>query len=342
MRLFPSNRLRIIALPQQPMNNAPGQDWAAVLAMDASVGLTQAPQTLITIERIASAEVSKLGPHIDARTDGSECLAFSINLDRNTILAYLNHARRSMRTMDGLSETDQRARGIVFAGELFRDFERKVFMIIIAAHLANPTRVSLSWVISQNVGGGLTSESFKIPFVASDRAQTFDLQSYAAKDVFAFIENRPADIEGVPQSQFMKGLSYLSHRFRQDTGASMVNLVWSLAAIEALISGEASEKANIGVIEARLRALIGTGLSGELIGAFRDLYKYRNALFHGNVAVPFSFDDRNMFGFGGVKHSNTMPFKFSLFSYSLAVKILQRFFELGKHDVRYELTVSSS
>jgi hypothetical protein len=48
-----------------------------------------------------------------------------------------------------------------------------------------------------------------------------------------------------------------------------------------------------------------------------------------------------LFGFPGAKHSNPVPFEIAAFTYALSLKILQRFFELGKYDVKYELTVRS-
>jgi hypothetical protein len=344
MRTLLGKKLRIVAMPQKPFGkNVRIQDWRAVLAMDGSVCLRDVLSSGIRIRECGSEEVTQLGLQTGTLSDSSRSLLFEIELNRDILASYLHHTRKLIekQSSEPAVRKDRELRGVVFAGELSRAFKHKVLMLIIAAHVADPRNLSLNSIFSDDFQGRFGTETFSMPFIPDPRAVELDLKSHGAHEVFRFIEDGPHDTADVPTCQLMKGLTYLSHTFRTPfAGEALTSFVWALAAIEAMLSTHA-DKANVTMLEMRLKALLGDSFTDVLSGRFREIYKYRNALLHGNVSLPFSFDSRSVFGYRGVKNSNTMPFEFSQFTYGLALKIMQRFFELGSYDIGYRLDVAT-
>lgn len=344
MRTLLGKKLRIVAMPQKPFGkNVAIQDWRAILAMDGYVCLRHVPSSGIRIRECGGEEVTQLGLRTDTISDPSRSLLFEVELDRDILASYLHHTRQLIEKQSSESavRSDRELRGVVFVGELSRAFKHKVLMVIIAAHIADPRNLSLSRIFSDDFQGRFGTEAFSMPFLLAPRAVELELKSYGAREVFRFIEDGPDDSADVPNCQLMKGLTYLSHTFRSPlAGEALTSFIWALAAIEAMLSTQA-DKGNVTMLEMRLKALLGASFSDVLCGRFREIYKYRNALLHGNVSVPFSFDSRNVFGYREIKNSNTMPFEFSQFTYGLALKIMQRYFELGSYDIGYRLDVAT-
>ncbi|CAN7154359.1 hypothetical protein LJR030_000074 [Rhizobium sp. LjRoot30] len=350
MKTLLNEKFELIALSQKIFGNQEDlSDWSPVISMSGHLSMEHAPHSVIKIEQRNGSGLIKLAPNIDTITDTSRILAFQITLDRKLVATYLERTRELIAAKIKASERPKeinieqvfrRSKGTIFRGELVRDFELKAYSILVAAHLADPLGVSTHRIVSLNGGDTATSEGFKMSLgprgaFASDVA----LRKLAPRTVFDFLWAKPQEIAGEPKSQFMKGLSYISQSFRSSQDP-LVTFMWSLSAIEAMLSTN-SEKANIGVLEFRLRALLDEN-QDNIVSKFRELYKYRNAIFHGNVSLPYSFDSRNLFGFSGVKHSNTMPFEIATFTYALSLKILQRFVELGRRDVAYQAVITAA
>ncbi|MBB3428761.1 hypothetical protein FHT85_005788 [Rhizobium sp. BK312] len=348
MKPLLNEKYELIALSRKIFGNEEAlSNWGPIISMSGQVAMDHAPHSVIKIEERNGEGLTKLAPNIDTITEISKVLVFQITLDRKLVATYSERAREliaaKITAADRLKEIDiehiiRRSKGVMFHGELVRDFELKAYSILVAAHLADPLGVSIHRVVSHNGGDKATSEGFKMSLgprttFASDVA----LRRLSPRTVFDFLWAKPKEIAGEPTSQFMKGLSYLSQSFRSSQNPLVV-FMWSLAAIEAMLS-TSSDKANSGALELRLRALLDEN-QDHVVGKFRELYKYRNAVFHGNVSLPYSFDSRNLFGFNGVKHSNTMPFEIATFTYALSLKILQRFVELGRHNIAYDVSVS--
>ncbi|MBZ9675494.1 hypothetical protein [Mesorhizobium sp. ES1-1] len=348
MKSLLNKKFEIIALAPKVFRSEDTSSWSALLEMSGKVSMDHAPHSFLTIEQRNGDHLRKIASNIDTMSETSKVLVFHIALDRKLIATYVDRSREIVRKSfeEKASPTEidfasalRRTKGVVFHGELLRDFELKTYTILMASHIADPLAVSVNRVVSLSGGDGATSERFKINLQnRSDCASVVALKKLSAKNVYDFLWGRPKEITGEPKSQFMKGVSYVSQIFRNSENP-LIGFMWSLAAIEAMLS-TSSDKANSGVLELRLRALLDGEKSDHVLGKFRDLYKYRNALFHGNVALPYSFDGRNLFGFHGVKHSNTMPYEIASFTHALALKILQRFFELGMYDVEYETSVA--
>lgn len=347
MKTLLNEKYELIALAQKIFGkNEDLVDWGPVVSMSDQIAMDHAPHSVIKIEQRSGSSLTKLAPNIDTITDTSKVLVFQVILDRKLIATYLERAHKitveKIKASEhpehvNISQLLRRSKGTVFHGELVRDFELKAHSILVAAHLADPLGISTHRIVSHNGRDTATSSSFKMglgPRTAF--ASEVALRKLSPKTVFDFLWAKPKEIAGEPKSQFMKGLSYVSQTFRSSQNP-LVTFMWSLAAIEALLS-TTSDKANSGALELRLRALLDEN-QDHIVGKFRELYKYRNALFHGNVALPYSFDSRNLFGFNSVKHSNTMPFDIATFTYALSLKILQRFVELGRHDVAYNVSV---
>lgn len=347
MTVLINKKFEMIAIPPRAFQGKVATDWAPVIDLSGQVKMDHAPHALLSIEQRQGSYLKELVQNIDVMSDLSKVLVFQISLDRRLIAAYLDRAHRQVekdfeekgRAQEDLPSVFRRIKGIAFNGELVRDFHLKAYSILVASHLADPFGVSTSRVVSIS-GGGATSERFRMNLThRPDCAAEVSLRKLSNKAILDFLWARPSEMAGQPKSQFMKGLSYLSQTFR-NAGDPLVVFMWSLAAIEAMLSTN-SDKANSGVLELRLRALLNTENTDHIVGRFRDLYKYRNAIFHGNVALPYAFDERNHFGFSDVKHSETMPYEIASFAYALAMKTLQRFFELGMYDVRYDVVIQT-
>lgn len=348
MMTLRNKEFQLIAIPRKVFRDDKVPHWEPVMEMSGRVGLDHAPHSLISITQRNGDFLRKL-VHIDPMSDLSKVLVLQIKLDRKLIAEYLGRTRDRQEQIlkanghskpGNLGGSFRRARGTVFNGELTRDFHSKAYSILVASHLAAPRAVSTQRIVSISGGEGGTSEGFKMHLDnRNDCASIVELRELAPKAVFDFLWAKPEEIAGQPKSQFMMGLSYVSQAFRHSENPLIV-FMWSLAAIEAMLS-TTSDKANSGTLELRLKALLADMNMDSVVGKFRDLYKYRNAIFHGNVALPHSFDPRNLFGFSGVKHSDTIPYDIASFTYALALKILQRFFELGRYDVKYDTTIKS-
>ncbi|QFY61936.1 hypothetical protein FZ934_16960 [Rhizobium grahamii] len=348
MKTLLNEKYEFIALSQKIFGRQEDfSDWGPVLGMSGQVAMDHAPHSTLTIEQREGSYLRKLAPNIDTITDTTKVLVFQITLDRKLVATYSERAREliiaQIKADDrykriNVAQAVRRSKGTMFHGELIRDFELKAYTILVAAHLADPLGVSTHRVVSHNGPDTATSGGFKMGLgprasFASDVA----MRKLSPRTVFDFLLAKPKEIAEEPKSQFMKGLSYISQSFRSSQNP-LVAFMWSLASIEAMLS-TTSDKANSGALELRLRALLDEN-HDQIVGKFRELYKYRNALLHGNVSLPFSFDSRNLFGFNGVKHSNTAPYDIAAFTYALSLKILQRFVELGRYDVTYDVSVS--
>lgn len=309
--------------------------------------MDHAPHSSLSIEQRQGSYLKGIVKNIDVMSDISTVLVLQIEFDRKLIATYLDRAHRLIEEdfqdkgwpKENFPRVLRQNRGVVFNGELVRDFQLKAYSILVASHLADPLAVSTRRVVIIS-GGGATSERFRMHLLHPNNAAKTMLRRLSHKDVLDFLWARPGEIAGKPKSQFMMGLSYISQIFR-GSDDPLITFMWSLAAIEAMLS-TTSDKANSGTLELRLRALLNIENDEHIVGRFRNLYRYRNAIFHGNVALPHSFDSRNLFGFSGIKHSDTIPFEIASFTYALALKILQRFFELRMYDIRYDTVVQKN
>jgi len=349
MTTLVNRKFEMIAIPPKTFQGEDLANWAPILEMSGHLTMDHAPHSALAIEQREGGYLKKLVPNIDVMSDLATVLVFQINLDRKLIATYLHRAHceiknglkeRGPSSPEDLKSVIRGSKAVVFNGELVRDFHRKAYSILVACHLADPIGFSTNRVVSIT-SSGATSERFKMHLMRPrDRLVEVPLRKLPHRALLDFLWARPTEIAGQPKSQFMKGLSYVSQTFR-NLDNPLVVFMWSLASLEAMLS-TTSDKANSSALELRLRALLDTENAEHIVGRFRELYKYRNAVFHGNVALPFTFDERNLFGFSGIKHSNTAPYEIASFTYALALKVLQRFFELGRYDVKYDVIIHTN
>ncbi|GGH48455.1 hypothetical protein GCM10011341_10190 [Frigidibacter albus] len=107
-------------------------------------------------------------------------------------------------------------------------------------------------------------------------------------------------------------------------------MVWALAAIEALV-GE-KDRGSRKLVETRLLALLPELNGSNTIARFRKLYDLRGQVIHGSARVAVSFSDSSV-------SREVYPFDDTAFSQFLAMKMLHRYFEIGKKDVEFQMVV---
>lgn len=330
-------KLELLAIPPSNLLNRYKADWRPMLSLDGIFNLDGMTKSPIIIEAINNYGAPK--SYTGTLLDLSEVIVFRISLSKDVIAHYTERARRILsekdaqrRSIDRQDVSSQRRiRSIIFSGDLVRDFQETALTILYSAHIAIPSQIRISRIASIGISGGFTSEKFLMNALNSEGSlKIVSVNKLDVETVYRFIQG--SKNKKFQRSQFVKGLSYISQIFRDDS--PMVAFMWSIAAIEAMLS-TSSDKANSGVLESRLRAVLGNDCNDEMVGRFRSTYRYRNAILHGNVLLPLSYDNRNMFGFSDIEHSETLPYDTAAFAYALALKIMQRFVELRRYDFRY-------
>ncbi len=350
MKNLLNRKVELIAIPPKIFFGPDRSDWSAVLDLTGQVCLGHAKNSFIIIDRYRSDDLGQSSRSIDVDSNINNCISFSVVINRDIVNLYTKRARsilkdrleskRNIEKID-IEKIYRSTKGKIFGGELARDLELKACSILVSSHLADPVSVSVSRIVSRGTTGSAASSHFKMNLRSRDHyAHDVALRTLSPKAVYDFIWARPDEIGGKPKSQFMRGISYISQTFNYSENP-LTTFMWSLAAIEAMLS-TSSDKANSGLLELRLKAILDMDNTDNIVGRFRNLYKYRNSIFHGNTILPYSFDSRNIFGFDDINHSNTAPFDIAAFTYALAIKILQRFFEMNKYDVKYDVVLAGA
>jgi hypothetical protein len=342
MKSLLNQRVELIALPPKSFTEQDTVDLTATCSIVHRASLTHAPAAQLSSEIRDANYLKRSTNQIEASSDVTRALAIYVALDRKVIAAYLDRARSFITERLPTAPMDNGAKpssslrelkGTVFNGELVRDLHAVAYAVLVACHIADPKRFAVNQVVSVSPSSTYCHKFQMDVGPARNSEHGINLKTLDPHLVFKFLSSRKSEFGAIPSSQFMRSLSYLSQSFRFSRNPLTV-LIWSLSSIEALLS-ISGERANSGILLSRIRALIGDELDGDLVGDFRELYRYRNALLHGNVAIPFSFDDKNALGIAGIKHSETMPFEKARFTYSLAIRLLQRFIELDAYSMNF-------
>jgi hypothetical protein len=210
---------------------------------------------------------------------------------------------------------DRRSREILFAGQLHREFEKRVYTLLLAELLSQPDCERVIYCVEQILHFGAK----RFPYLnlsnlrPANTHKPIFLDALDTGEFYRFVWRDPEKLSN-PSAGFYAGLSFLSQMAIHHRVGDMERLIWSLASIEAMI-GKGLRGAKQPIID-RANSII-SDKSGQVSSALRKIYGYRNKALHGALEFP-SLD------FHADAGMVQWPFEESQMAQNLAISLLQQ------------------
>jgi hypothetical protein len=300
------------------------------------VMLTPDSSWYINIDHIDQNEIMQSNIIIGSapNTDLAKGVKFVLHLSRKLIIEYLKKAYIAQPMLKKLRHEGNLSKGlvgVVWNGLLVRDFQHTVMLLLASINVSSPLCFPVSQIRYHYFGREATGDGFHARSLGRDELRLpMKCNDVSTIDFFKFIQSIRDELLQEPTSQFGKSFSFLTYSLSNRAVSPLSAMIWAVAAIEALV-GE-KDRSSRKLVETRLMALLPDLHGSNTIRRFRKLYELRSEVIHGAASVPVVFSERSV-------ASAAYAFDDAAFSQFLAVKMLHKYFELGKKDVEFHMVV---
>ncbi|MZQ88467.1 hypothetical protein GVY41_06860 [Frigidibacter albus] len=290
----------------------------------------------IDIHHITQSEITQ-PPFFKQSTPSLELaggIKFVLQLNRRLVAEYLEKTYTSeprLKEMRHAGRSSQGLVGTVWAGILVRDFQYTVMLLLASINVSSPLCFPVGQIRFFQFGRESVGNGFLAKAIGRDEMRVpMKCNDVSNLKFFNFVQSMRDELLREPTSQFGRSFSFLTHSLSNRSASPLSALVWALAAIEALV-GE-KDRGSRKLVETRLLALLPELNGSNTIARFRKLYDLRGQVIHGSARVAVSFSDSSV-------SREVYPFDDTAFSQFLAMKMLHRYFEIGKKDVEFQMVV---